>query len=70
MKKTAIVLTMLFAGLALFSCKKEKGVCYCKYYSGDKKEFDLRHLPRAQQEDTCALYNQNAAYFVGDCKLK
>lgn len=62
---------LIFMGTLLFACKKKKkGICYCKYFSGDKKEFDLRHLPRSQQIDSCYVYNENAAHFVGDCKLK
>lgn len=59
--------TLLFAP----SCKKkEVGVCYCKYLSGDKREFNLMHLTRNQQIDTCNQLNKNAAAFAGDCKLK
>lgn len=71
MKRKSLIVAMLFVGIALFSCKKkESGICYCKYFSGDKKEFDLRDLPRSQQIDSCYLYNQNASHFAGDCKLK
>lgn len=71
MKRKSLIVAMLFVGMALFSCKKkESGICYCKYFSGDKKEFDLRDLPRSQQIDSCYLYNQNASHFAGDCKLK
>lgn len=64
----------LLLGYMLFvmpSCKKkEVGVCYCKYLSGDKKEFNLMHLTRNQQIDTCNQLNRNASAFAGDCKLK
>ena len=57
--------------LAGQSCKKkEVGVCYCKYLSGDKKEFNLMHLTRNQQIDTCDQLNTYAKAFAGDCKLK
>lgn len=71
MKRKTVVISVLFVGMALFSCKKkESGICYCKYLSGDKKEFDFRDLPRSQQIDSCYVYNQNASHFAGDCKLK
>lgn len=66
-----ITVALLFTFAAVFSCKKkETGICYCKYFSGDKKEFDLRHLPRSQQIDSCYVYNQNASHFAGECELK
>lgn len=66
-----ILIALFFAVLTLFSCKKKKsGVCYCKYFSGDKKEFDFSDLPRSQQIDSCYLYNQNASHFAGECELK
>jgi hypothetical protein len=68
-----------FALLALFavfsttaaSCrKKEKGNCYCKYVSGDRTHYDLTSLPRSEQEDSCAVLDNNAEAFGGECKLK
>lgn len=71
MKRKSLIVAVLFVGMALFSCKKkETGICYCTYFSGDKKDFDLRHLPRTQQIDSCYVYDQNASHFAGDCELK
>jgi len=61
---------VLAVGFSATSCKKKKGICYCKYYSGDKTEYDLRDLSRSEQKDSCAHLNNLAANFVGDCKLK
>ncbi|HUH73783.1 MAG TPA: hypothetical protein VLZ75_05190 [Chitinophagales bacterium] len=72
--KNLPILAFLILVLSIGSCKKDSdktsGICYCKYLSGDKKEFDLRDLPRSQQIDSCYLFNKNAAYFAGDCELK
>lgn len=63
------MLGLVYVGVS--SCrKKEKGNCYCSYFSGDKTHYDLTALPRAQQEDSCAQLNNNASAFAGDCKLK
>lgn len=61
---------VLAVGLGSTSCKKKRGICYCKFYSGDKSEYDLRDLSRSEQKDSCAQLNTLAANFVGDCKLK
>jgi hypothetical protein len=64
---------VLLSGLFFFntSCnKKEKGICYCTYYGGNRLQFDLRHLDRQSQKDTCAQISQNASAFAGSCKLK
>lgn len=72
MKK--VILTTVAAIAIVFSytaCKKkETGVCYCSYMSGDKKEFDLRAYNRSTQIDSCHIYDQNASAFAGSCKLK
>lgn len=73
--KPLYMMKLIFAGLFLLglsvSCnKRTEGICYCSYFSGDKKEFDLRHLERQQQKDTCAQISQNASHFAGSCKLK
>lgn len=72
MLKTLLSATLLLMAAApLSSCsKKTRGVCYCTYLSGDKKEFDLRYLDRQAQQDTCAQISQNASHFAGSCKLK
>lgn len=66
-----MITTLIVAVILLMTCKKkETGICYCSYFSGDKKEFDLRHLPRTQQIDSCYVYSQNASHFAGECELK
>lgn len=53
------------------SCKKkESGICYCSYFSGDKTQYDLKQLPRSQQVDSCYELDRLAEAFAGDCKLK
>lgn len=62
---------LLAVSTATVSCrKKEKGNCYCKYYSGDRTHYDLTSLPRSAQEDSCKVLDHNAEAFAGDCKLK
>lgn len=58
--------TMMATGCS----KKETGVCYCKYLSGDKKEFDLSSLDRSRAQDSCAVLDGYAHAFAGDCELK
>ncbi len=66
---TAIIL--LAAILTGNSCKKkESGVCYCHYLSGDKKEFNLSSLTRSKQQDSCYVLDGYAEAFAGDCDLK
>ncbi|MBC9811851.1 hypothetical protein H9Y05_05110 [Crocinitomicaceae bacterium CZZ-1] len=65
------IAVVLCATILMCACKKkETGICYCKYLSGDKKQFDLRHLPRTEQIDSCYVYNQNASHFAGECELE
>jgi hypothetical protein len=65
------LIIILSISLSTAACrKKEKGNCYCKYVSGDKKHFDLKSLPRDQQEDSCAVIDRNAEAFGGGCDLK
>ena len=60
-----------FVYVGATSCrKKDRGNCYCSYLSGDKTHYDLTMLNRTQQEDSCAILNNNASAFAGDCKLK
>ena len=61
---------LFFAGTTTSCKKKEKGTCYCKYANGEKKSFDYKHLPRSQQQDSCAVKSNNASHFGGSCKLK
>lgn len=71
----------LFATLFAFtfligfsSCNKHKnrttGVCYCDFANGQKQEYDLTHLPRQDQVDTCNNHSNNAANFGGVCELE
>lgn len=70
-KMIASFVLLLIAVLFGSACKKKTtGICYCTYFSGDKREFDLRHLDRQSQKDTCAQISQNASHFAGSCKLK
>lgn len=63
--------TLLFSTATLFSCKKkESGICYCSYLSGDKKEYDLKSLSRSKQIDSCYVLDGLARNFAGDCDLK
>lgn len=66
----ACLVLCLSAMLTTGCSKKESGICYCKYLSGDKKEFDLRALDRGRAQDSCNVLNKNAAAFAGDCSLK
>jgi hypothetical protein len=63
-------ISLLFIFSATACRKKEKGNCYCKYVSGDRKHFDLKSLPRDQQADSCAVLDRNAEAFGGSCDLK
>lgn len=69
MKK--ILLIMLGVSLSFISCKKkESGMCYCSYLSGDEKEFNLSSLSRSEQIDSCYVLDGYAEAFAGSCKLK
>ena len=66
--KATIAISLSFV---LFACKKkESGVCYCHYLSGDKKEYDLSDLRRSEQIDSCYVLDSYAEAFAGDCDLK
>lgn len=70
-KTFASILLFFVFVLTLASCKKkEDGVCYCHYLSGDKTEYDLSDLPRSQQIDSCYALDGLAEAFAGDCDLK
>ena len=72
MKKSALLMVLVFLMVGfLFACNKKKsGICYCSYFSGDKKEYDLRALDRSKQIDSCYVLDGLAEGFAGDCKLK
>ena len=62
---------VVLATVSFFSCKKkESGVCYCHYFSGDKKEYNLSSLTRSQQIDSCYQLDALAEPFAGDCDLE
>jgi len=67
---TALALLLALPAAATSCRKKEKGNCYCKFYSGDKTHYDLTALPRNEQQDSCNVIDNNAQAFAGDCKLK
>ncbi|RYE26444.1 MAG: hypothetical protein EOP51_00375 [Sphingobacteriales bacterium] len=57
--------------LTITGCsKKEDGVCYCKYLSGDKKEYNLKNLDDRKAQDSCNVLDGYAEAFAGDCSLK
>ncbi|HTN16032.1 MAG TPA: hypothetical protein VL092_00010 [Chitinophagaceae bacterium] len=71
-KEIVHMAAVLCTGMFLFTAckKKESGVCYCKYLSGDKKEYNLTALPRSKQIDSCYVLDGYAEAFAGDCDLK
>lgn len=71
MKLVMIVVAFTILSPVLVGCsKKETGICYCSYVSGDKKEFDLRGIARTQAQDSCNKIDRNANAFGGECELK
>lgn len=70
--KFGISIILLLLSATIFqSCKKrEAGVCYCDYVSGDKKEFNLKDLKRSEQIDSCFILDGNANGFGGSCELE
>lgn len=72
MKKSLVPIALIVLFVVSFlSCKKkEDGVCYCHYFSGDKTEYDLSSLSRSEQIDSCYVLDGLAEAFAGDCDLK
>lgn len=70
MRKLVVLVLFAVASGTVACKKKEAGVCYCKYVSGDKKEFDLKSLSRSAAIDSCAVLDKNANGFGGECDLK
>lgn len=70
--KTIVMSTLIvFSGTFLYSCREEvRGVCKCKYLSGDKVEFDYSHLTVDHAKAKCDSTSQNAEAFAGDCNLE
>ncbi len=65
-----LVLTCVTLSAATSCKKKEAGICYCKYVSGDEKQFDLKALNDDAARDSCNILNRNANAFGGDCDIK
>jgi hypothetical protein len=71
MKKVISAVLMSYIVLFAASCKKKQaGVCYCSYLSGDKKEYNLTSLSYTQAQDSCNVLSGYASAFAGSCKLK
>lgn len=72
MKRISILCIALLGGIiSMSSCtKRESGVCYCSYFSGDKTQYDLSDLTRTQQIDSCYVLSQHASAFAGSCELE
>lgn len=70
MKIGMIIASVFMIGIVT-GCKKEvRGVCVCKYLSGDKVEFDYSHLTIDQANAKCDSTSNNASAFAGSCKLE
>lgn len=69
-----VIFSLIVVLLVALACDKDKnktpGVCYCDFANGEKKEYDLTHLSRKNQIDTCKNHNKNAGDFGGVCELK
>lgn len=64
-------IVLLLGVLSFSSCRKEfRGICKCKYLSGDKVEFDYSHLTIEQASAKCDTTSQNAEAFAGECHLE
>lgn len=70
-KLTAIIFVLVFVGTTFSSCKKDfRGVCVCKFLSGDKSEYDYSHLTIDEAQKKCDTTSQNASNFAGSCNLE
>lgn len=67
---SAILMLLGFVFIMSSCRKKERGVCYCTFYSGDRTHYDLKDLPLQQQIDSCRQLSAQASHFAGSCKLK
>lgn len=74
MKLMKFMLGLILILFVAVSCNKDKnkinGVCYCDFANGEKQEYDLSHLSKQAQLDTCFNHDKNAANFGGNCELK
>lgn len=71
MKIGIIIGAVITLGMLTTGCKKEvRGVCVCKYLSGDKVEFDYSHLTVNHAQAKCDSTSQNASAFAGSCNLE
>jgi len=71
--KTLIVslAAVALAAVSFTGCRKDfRGVCRCKYLSGDKKEFDYSQLTIEHAKAKCDSTDNNAEAFAGDCRLE
>jgi hypothetical protein len=70
-KLLAISFALVFMGTAFSSCKKDfRGVCACKFLSGDKSEYDYSNLTIDEARKKCDTTSQNASNFAGSCSLE
>lgn len=72
MTKSIIAILLLSGTISILSScsKKESGVCYCSYLSGDRTHYDLRGMDRQKQIDSCNHLSDLASNFAGSCTLK
>lgn len=70
MKYLFVLLLSFFFLIACSKGDRKSGVCYCDFANGQKQEYDLTHLTRQQQIDTCNNHDKNAANFGGHCQLE
>lgn len=50
--------------------KGDPGICYCDFANGEKQQYDLTHLSKQAQKDTCSNHDNNAGQFGGECELR
>jgi len=72
MKTFSLFLFAIASVMGMTSCDDDRtsGVCYCEFYSGQEQEYDLTHLGRSSQIDTCYQHSVNAGNFGGECSLE
>lgn len=62
---------LVFGAVSFMGCREEvRGVCKCKYLSGDKVEFDYSDLTVDHAKAKCDSTSANAEAFAGDCHLE
>ncbi|WP_124635055.1 hypothetical protein [Taibaiella sp. KBW10] len=70
MMKNVVLILIVLTGILSSCSKKESGVCYCSYFSGDRTHYDLKGLDKQKQIDSCNRLSELASGFAGSCKLK